>query len=402
MPKINLNKKQAYPSALTNFLLEDERLLHGTWGAARAFAGMGLIGSVMLGCGSAARAQTDITYGGDARYFSMGGAGVALLQERSGSRINPASIAYESQPYALLYPTIGLRSNGASLGNVTNYLINGQKRGDAGDIARSFAKNDSDFGVNGNVGLRVGKIEISGSAVGRGRIQPNADLSNWAKTSNDPNLIPATAQSDIFAAGYYVLPAIAFASTLPAKSDSVRSYGVGARLKYMRGVYSHYIADSNVIINGGDALRAQELGSKSNITKNGLGIDLGFLARPRRPQEHFSYAAVIANAVKPKFDFDGTDRDGNNKKYKLLATTITTGLAYQKAQTTFALDLSDLTSSAGKTQLRAGVEQRVISNFYLRGGYNSTNGFVYGVGAFGFDIAVGRRQPLELVKTINF
>ena len=376
-------------------------MLHGTWNTP-ARIGTALLGMALVGIGDAANAQTDITYGGDARYFAMGGAGVALLQERSGSRINPASIAYESQPYALLYPTLGIRANGASSGNVTNYLINGQKRGDARDIARSFSKNDSDFGVNGTVGVRVGKVEVSGSAVGRGRIQPNAALSNWAKTSNDPALIPVNAQSDVFAAGYYTLPAIAFASTLPASSDSTRSYGVGARIKYMRGIYTHYVANADVLQNGGNAISARELGGKSNITRNGVGIDLGFLARPRKQQEHFSYAAVIANAVKPKFDFDGTDRDGNNKKYKLLATTITTGLAYQKDKTTFAADLSDITSSAGKAQLRFGAEQRIISNLYLRGGYNSSNGFVYGVGAFGFDIAVGRRQPLELVKTINF
>ena len=126
------------------------------------------------------------------------------------------------------------------------------------------------------------------------------------------------------------------------------------------------------------------------------------MARPRRSNANFSYAAVIANAIKPNFNFDGTDRNGNQTKFKLLATTITTGLAYQKNGATFAADLSDITRGAGDTQLRLGVEQKLIGNIYLRGGYNSTNGFVYGAGLFGFDIAVGKNQPLELVKTLNF
>lgn len=375
---------------------------HARWNAISAATA--LIGLAFLGAATPqnAHAQTDITYGGDARYFAMGGAGIALLQERSGSRINPASIAYESQPYALLYPTLGLRAaGGASTGNVTNFLLNGQKLDDARDIAVSFGKQDSDFGINGNVGLRVGKIEVSGSAVARGRILPNAVFSSWSN-GDKTQQIPPGSQVDVFAGGYYVLPAIAGATTLPAKSDAVRSYAVGGRLKYMRGIYTHDTVNSLALINGGKASPAPELNGKDHITKNGIGLDLGFLARPRKPQAHASYAAVIANAIKPKFDINGTDRDGNFKKYKLLATTISTGMAYQKNNTTFAADLVDITSSAGKAQLRFGAEQKLISNLYLRGGYNSSNGFVYGVGLLGFDIAVGKRQSLELVKTLNF
>ena len=49
----------------------------------------------------------------------------------------------------------------------------------------------------------------------------------------------------------------------------------------------------------------------------------------------------------------------------------------------------------------AGVEQR-LGPLSLRAGYNSTNGYTYGLGLLGFDIALGNRQPLEVVKTLRF
>lgn len=350
-------------------------------------------------------AQRDITYGGDARAFAMGGAGIALLNDSmntGGTRTNPATLAYETQPIGVNFPSFALRGRGPiSLGSASGYLLRGTSLSNAASLARDFASDDSDFAINANTSLRVGHIEISGFAVARGRIQPNASLRSWVDAGRPAQNFPLDARSDIFAAGYYTLPTIASALVLPNPQKRPYNYAVGGRLKYMTGVYTHYIANAQTFLTGDDALPAGEMGGKKTLLKRGIGADLGLLAR-RRDGHGITGGLVIANAVRPSFTFDGTDRNGNNKRYDILQTTLSVGAGYSEHGTTFAADLVDITSAVDKGQLRLGAEQRFGGKIALRGGYNTANGFTYGIGFFGFDVAFGRRQSLEVVRTLNF
>ena len=375
----------------------------------------GLIGLSVVS--TAAHAQGNYTFGGDARAFSMGGAGLAILQDRSGTRPNPASLTFESRPFGLNLPSIGVRSNHFDASSATNFITKGTKGDDATNVAIDFARknvdDDADFGINGNASLRIGKLEISGFAVGRGRLQPNDTLKAWSKNSGQLNDLtkPQYDQSrlDLIGAGYYTLPAVAFASTLPVAKSNPYNIGVGVRIKAMTSYYTHYIADAYALANqpsieGGQvskAFLAPEMNGKDYLKQTGVGADFGVLARPRSNQG-VSYALVAANLINPGFKFDGTDRNGDPKRYDILKTTLSTGVAYQKKATTVALDWADMTGATGSAQLRAGAEQRIGNIFALRAGYNSSTGGTYGIGLFGFDVAFGKKVPLEVIKTLNF
>lgn len=349
-----------------------------------------------------ARAQ-DLIYGGDARAYSMGGAGLALMHG-SSSRPNPASLAFETKTAQPTFPTLGFRSTaGVSKDTSGGFLVNGLKNSDATALARDFGGQDSEFGVNGALGFRYANFEIGASAIGVGRLQPNPSLQLWVNTGQrNFNALPADAKGDIYAAGYYNIPSVAYGQAIPVPGIATHQVGVGIRVKAMTGVYTHYIADQRALLGLDPSKLAPEMNGEKTLTKKGIGADLGVLIAPKRGVG-FSGAVVIANAIHPNFSFDGTDRDGNSTRVNLLKTTVGAGVGYQsKFGTTVVADMVDLTGETGTAQFRAGIEQRIWGQIYLRGGYNSVTGTTYGASAYGLDIAIGKRVPLEVLKTINF
>jgi F plasmid transfer operon, TraF, protein len=350
----------------------------------------------------------DITFGGDARAFSMGGAGVASLAGNGisgmGSRNNPASLAFAKGLMRFHFPNIGARANGAiSLDKAANYLLTSGSGADATDLARRFASEDSSFGLNGSLGLRLGPVEVLASGVGQGYILPNASLQTWGKNGAIGG-VPNDARADILATAVYSLPQIGIATKIAAGGENL-SVAVGARLKYMNAVYAHYFGEKSTLDSGTDALKAPEMGGKDTLTKQGFGADLGIMVESKKLLG-LSGGLVIANAIKPNFSFTGqfgTNASGGagTRTYNLLATTATAGVGFQKGGMTAVADIVDITASVGKTELRAGVEQK-LGPLAVRAGYNSANGYTYGLGIGGFDIALGKRQPLEIVRTLKF
>ena len=352
----------------------------------------------------------DITFGGDARAFAMGGAGIASLAGNSisgmGSRNNPASLAFAKGLMRFHFPNIGARADGAiSVTKAADYLINSGSGGDATNLAKRFASEDSRFGLNGSVGLRVGPVEVLASGVAQGYILPNAALQAWGK-SGGTGSVPSNSQADVLASAVYSLPQIGFASQLKSGTGGENfTVAVGARIKYMNAVYAHYFADKAALDGGTDALKAPEMGGKDTLTKQGVGADLGIMLESKKLLG-FSGGLVIANAIKPNFTFTGqfganANGGGGTRTYDLLATTATAGVGFQKGGMTAVADLVDITQSIGKAELRAGVEQK-LGPIALRAGYNSATGYTYGLGLGGFDIALGKRQPLEVVRTLRF
>jgi hypothetical protein len=351
-----------------------------------------------------AQAQLDTTAGGDARAFAMGGAGIALLQAQNGNRINPATLAFEEQPYSFYFPTFALRaSNAISSGRGYQFLFHGQRPRDTVGIALDSEDGDGDFGVNSSLSFRVGQIEVGGFAVGRGRAQPNAQFIEWAMTArNQPP--PEGIRSDVLATGYYTLPTVTSAIKIPKRRGLKAShhYAIGARLKYMRASYLHYIVDRAAVLNPNNVQLASEMNGRDKLTKSGFGMDIGIHMLPKNENGSISAALVIANVINPGFTFQGTDRNDLPVAYNVLKTTATAGVGYRIGLTTLAGDLVDLTASAGNRQLRFGAEQIVYPFVAVRAGYNTGTGFSYGLGLFGFDLAFGKRQPLEIVRTVNF
>lgn len=366
----------------------------------RAGIGLTAAGLLLGGITASAGAQQDITYGGDARAFAMGGAGIAIPEQQAGFRQNPATLAFELRNVGVQFPSLALRSTaGPSQGRVSKYLFSGQDFSEARNLAIESAAQDSEIGANGSFSVRYSHFEIGGQAVARGRIQPNASLTNWASVRGG---LPADVRSDIFAAGYYTFPTVAAGFYLPDPKHTRYSYGVGVRLKYLTSVYTHYIADQSSLSGRTDVLRAPEMNGSDALTKKAAAIDLGLIVVPARGSKDLSAGIVLANAVRTPIAFEGTDRNGNSKRYNLLVTTLSGGLAYRKLGFTLAADWVDLTQNAGKMQVRTGGEYQFPFPVALRGGYNTANGFTYGFGFYGLDVAFGKRQPLEVIKTINF
>ena len=285
------------------------------------------------------------------------------------------------------------------------YLASNGSSADATTLARDFASRDSVFGINGSLGLRFGPVEVLGTGIGKGYLLPNDALKTWGNAGGN-GTVPANARADVLAAAVYSLPQIGVATLLPGQKDDDEFHiAVGARLKYMNAVYAHYFAEKTVLDAGSDATKAPEMNGKDTLTKKGLGADLGVMLESRK-LAGFSAGVVVANIVKPKFQFTGqfganASGGGGARNYDLLATTASAGVGFQKSGTTLVADVVDITGAAGTAQLRAGVEQR-LGPLSLRAGYNSTNGYTYGLGLLGFDIALGNRQPLEVVKTLRF
>ena len=364
-----------------------------------------LLGLTLLGSLSA-RAN-DLTFGGDARAFAMGGAGVASMagtrDSSMGSRSNPAGLAFASGTMRFHFPNIGVRSEGGvTLGKAASYLLDSGSSKDATQLARDFAARDSTIGLNASMGLRVGPVEVLGSGVAKGYVLPNAALKSWSGSGS----VPANSRADVVAAAVYSLPQIGVAAKLPSTNDARPfNVAVGARLKYMNAVYAHYFAEKAALDSNTDASRAPEMNGKDTLSKKGFGADLGVMLESRTIPG-LSGGLVVANLIKPKFQFTGqfganASGGGGTRVYDLLATTASAGVGYQKAGTTLVADLVDITGAAGTAQLRAGVEQK-LGPLAVRAGYNSANGYTYGLGVFGVDIALGNRQPLEVVKTMRF
>lgn len=359
--------------------------------------------SSVAGAACAQGALGDVTIGGDARSFAMGGAGVAsLVGQRSlgGVRTNPASLAFAPGPFGVQWPNVGLRADGpVSLGRGVEYLLGPGGVGDAASLARRFASGDSVFGLNASVGVRVGALEIQAGAVGVGRLLPNASLQAWAR-SGSLGPVPGDARADLLAAGVVTLPSVGYALRLPKSLAPGFDLSVGGRLKWMQAYYTHAVAGAGAI-GGGDAFLAPEMGGRETLSRRGVGADLGVIARSRAIKG-LSAGLVVANAIRPSFAFDGTDATGAARRYDLLGTTVSTGVGYERGSTTLAADLVDATGAVGPAQLRLGGEQRLGSVLSLRGGYSTATSWTWGFGAFGYDVAFGKRQPLEIVRTIRF
>lgn len=357
-----------------------------------------------LAVGATAAQAIDVTLGGDARSFAMGGAGIATAAAAEGSgglRNNPASLAFDRGLFRLHWPNVGLRAAGAlRLDRAFRYLLDKGSSSEASSIARRFGTEDSSIGLNGSFGVRFGHVEVLATSVGIARLQPNAVLSQWARSGSGS--IPNDAQADVLGAGILVLPSVGWAMAVPGlKEDRPFDISFGGRLKFMQASYTHYIARGAGLGDNGSAFLAPEMNGEDLRTKNGVGADFGVMLR-QRDNGPFTAGLVLSNFLKPSsFKFEGTDRNGATHVYDILPRTANAGASFIHGGTTLVADLVDLTEDAGKRQFRAGAEQR-MGAFALRGGYSSSGGFTYGVGLFGFDIAFGERQPLEVVRTLRF
>lgn len=375
------------------------------------------VAALALACSAALAEDYDYTFGSDARAFAMGGAGLAVTRNQSAyeRRYNPASLAFTPKGFAFYSPSFSFRADGAiSTTKAYSYLFSGAELSETTDLVRRFGEEDSVFGLNSNIGFRVGSFELQIEGVGKSRILPNASLANWAKAGANLNTVPSDAQADVLAAGYLTLPSIAYAIKLPARpnaEDPNKGYdtAVGLRLRVLQTFYTRYFLNQTAVLGNIDPIRAPELGGNDYLKDTGVAADVGFLFRPRAGKG-VSAALVINNLVKPNSKFEAVNvglaqyqgRVGNNEEFNLLQTTVSGGAAYETGGLTVAADLMDISSATRPVDLRFGAEQQIGKSIALRAGYSSNTGVTGGFGLFGFNFAFGERLPLEVNKSIRF
>src|SRR5205085_1622974 len=132
--------------------------------------------------GAACACRADITIGGNARGFAMGGAGIAIVdRSERNTLLNPAALALLNRRTRPDYPTIGLRASGISLSAAFNHLFTHPDQNDAVSLARDFGKNNSEFGVSTGAGMRFGHIEATAWGLGTVRVLPNAAMQTWSR-----------------------------------------------------------------------------------------------------------------------------------------------------------------------------------------------------------------------------
>lgn len=356
------------------------------------------------------RAQ-DITFGGDARIFAMGGAGIAVTTDASdaSSRPNPAALVLNQRPLDFYSVAVALRASGVAAGPAGNYLSAQAGPRQADNLARVSPGRDGDFGLNMNSGVRIGPVEVLASAVGRGRILPSRALRDYVgaggklgpEMPRDINL-----RSDVLVGGIYTVPSVAFGVQMRQPVSGYRVSG-GVRVKSMKAVFAHYIADRNHLArqSSPEALLAPEMydanGEKQDfLTRTGVGVDFGLLAWSKKG---FSGALLVNNLVRPDFRFANvTGREGAPAEFSLLKTTITLGGAYQKGGSLVALDLVDVTGAVDRPDLRLGAERRFGNKVAVRAGYSTSGGLTYGFGVLGVGFAFGSNVPLEVSRTLSF
>jgi len=359
------------------------------------------LGVLLVGAATASAQGESLTFGADARALGMGGAGIA-----AGflNRYNPGNLAF-SRRFAFQLPSVAVRANGA-IGDVSNYDTvgkfiegSGSDRTDAAlDVARKFGSRDSDFGLNLGAFLRVGPAELQLGAVAYGKVQPNATLRSWANAGSSGD-VPVGASADLSAVAI-AMPSLGFGFQLPTKQlpllGALRStsIGVGVRAKYLRGVYSRYVASVPSLSSGLVATPGPELGGSDTVEKTGIAGDVGVLAVTNADGVEYSGGVVINNFLKPDMTFPAV----GGGTFDPLKQSVTVGLAARRGGLVLAADMVD---ALGSPELRAGAEQR-LGPIFLRSGFSSSRGVTFGAGIFGFDVAFGKGQPLEIIRNVRF
>jgi len=349
----------------------------------------------------AGSARSDITFGGNARALAMGGAGLAIV-DRAGRNtlVNPASLALLNRRVLVEYPDLGFRASGIPLGEAFDHLTGNPDKNDAASLARDFGKRNSSFGVNLGWGVRLAHLDVRATGVATVRVLPDEKFQTWAKTANgDVTQLDPTARADILGAAIYSLPTIGVAERISPPGSPTR-IEAGARVKLMRAIYSHYVARLNTAGTDIEAIVAPELGSGTTLTKDGIGIDAGFLVHPR-DYEGFSGALVITNLIEPSFRFIGTDTTGAPARYDLQPRSASVGAAWHRGRVITAFDMVDLTHAYGDVQVRLGAEYSTRSVAF-RAGYASARGFTVGFGWRWINIAYGQRSPLAVSHFLRF
>ena len=423
------------------------------------------VGLVAAALAYSAPARADLSFGYEARYVGLGGAGLAVIDNPTqAGLINPAALSLRPAAFGMQWPNIGLRWRGAGIGDAFDQLASGSlSMTEAVDLARDLGTEPTRIEANLGLGFALSTLDVRARALGNVAIRPSALFTSWAISGQEPGawLQSSAAASDLRAefngvttaadanaalgrvgdklgahlvGAATVSPSIGFGMKLPnglLDSSRIGDVRVGVRVKPTRVYYSHWVVKptaqltaEDVNPNGGlndsawgkmklQGQAAIELGGKDSLEETSFGMDFGLLWQPAYIP-YTTIALTVDNLIEPSFRIpagaDASIVPGAGDK--LMPRTVNLGAAMTiPGGLLLAADLLDITGANsanpnGEAQFRIGAEFRpslpVLRWFAVRAGYNSATGMAAGLSLGSFGIAYAERSPLVASQTFNF
>ena len=226
---------------------------------------------LLLLCGivaAASIAQADWVIG-SGRYPGMGSAGLALPRDFLYSgRLNPGLYGLAPTRFQFQVPRFSFRLSQVSLDDLRDFSgavgDGGLSEDDIGELARKLGDDDFEFGVGTGLGFLTNgfALDINGDALVAG--YPNDSLKAYVR-SGSTGIVPIDARLDAYGlAGYEIGFGYGRRINNPGNID----FSIGARVKLVRGYYTHRIADATAIQGGGNGFLAPEMGGSDTLDED--------------------------------------------------------------------------------------------------------------------------------------
>lgn len=345
-------------------------------------------------------ASADVQFGGT-RAQGMGGAGLALPVDAANNfRLNPALLAYAPKGLSVSYPSVQLKLDGLSVGDLNDYFGNIKDGGLDSDklikFANKFGSRRHDLGLNGSLGLLGGGFALTGMGEAVVSTLPNATLQSSVGSGTPAN----GSQLDGYGLGYYGY-GLSYGNTVPVPEGGL---SIGANAHVVKAYYAHQIVSYTAGgVTSGPA--SGDVGGHSTVSDSGFGADLGFLYHTKdMPNVHYGF--VAENLIKPNIKFD---RQLANSTTVLkddidpFQTNFRAGVGATIGKNILlAADYLDLGNRTGNSQIALGAEYHFGSTLALRAGYNSKNSFSVGFSAFGLNVAFANNIPITIGAGFRF
>lgn len=338
-------------------------------------------------------ASADMNIGGEARIAAMGGAGLASLDSPGDTAtINPAALGVMSKRIGFAFPSVGVRLEGADLGDITDWAGDlWDLSGDTAiEIAQEFGRQDTTLDVYATMGLVGSPLSVTADAEGRARISPNEEFQAYAAGELDPSdpddladiqNMEATVTGEAAAS----LPAVATGFRVPGFASGKGDLWLGARLRWVQGRHIQ-----NTISYSGDPDDPLATSDEPVVEESGIGGDFGLIYRPAA-NPRLSFGVAVTNLLKPSL--------GDIAQESLWSV----GMAIKPSRKVLVVaDLVNITKAYDEgMKFRVGLEVKPVRALALRAGYSGES-LTTGISILGIDFAFASRMPLSISRTIRF
>ncbi|MEN6371762.1 MAG: hypothetical protein ABFD64_07085 [Armatimonadota bacterium] len=338
---------------------------------------------------AAVSATADINMGGQARFYSMGGAGLASIDNPSETAaMNPAAMGLLSKRVRFTFPNFGVCADGASIDDISKWANDiWDLSGSQGvEVAREFGTHDTMLDAGASTGISGLGITAMLDGEARLRIIPNEEFKEFARTGNMP-ADPSQMQAVVWAEAAMSMPSISAGFKVPKFATGKGDLWVGARVRAVKG---RYIRRTISWSGSNDPNNALSTSNEPVKEESGIGGDFGLIYRAPGKRQ-MSYGLAVTNLLKPSLG------DINQE------TIWSAGMSMQpNSKTVVVADIVNMTDAYDEgTDLRMGIEFKPAKWLGLRAGYTG-HVLTTGVGVFGYDFAFASETPLSISRTIRF